>query len=178
MFCKWKAVSAAALLALVAAVPASATVTLHFVQQNTVIPTVGGTANVEIRADFTDAISGWGLDLNVSNPGVADLLSFTIGPDWDPATDTLDDDLLAGLSESLTGVAAGSNILLATLTFQANGIGSTPISLSVNNEDEGFVLADTIQLDATNFAAGSIIVPEPASLALVALGGLALLRRR
>lgn len=173
---KWKAVCLVALMAL-AATPALATVNLSFVLQDTTIPVVGGFANVEIRADFTETIAGWGLDLNVANPGVADLDSFTIGPLWDPVGASIDGDLLGGTS--LLGVGPGANILLATLTFEAFGLGTTPISLSVSGEeDEGFALYFDPGLDAVVFAEGTITVPEPATLALVALGGLAALRRR
>jgi len=159
MMCKWKAVSLVAVMAL-AATPALATVNLSFVLQDTTIPVVG-----------------WGLDLNVANPGVADLDSFTIGPLWDPVGASIDGDLLGGTS--LLGVGPGANILLATLTFEAFGLGTTPISLSVSGEeDEGFALYFDPGLDAVVFAEGTITVPEPATLALVALGGLAALRRR
>lgn len=177
MTCKWKAATALAAIACIAAAPAYGTVTLHFVPQNTVIPVVGNTANVEVRADFTQDIAGWGLDLNVFDTGVADLIGFSIGPAWDPVLASIDGDLLGGTS--VAGVPAGAGILLATLTFQANGLGTTPISLSTSgDEDEGFALNDLSGLDAVNFANGTITVPEPASLVLIALGGIVALRRR
>ena len=172
---KWKAVPAIALLALIAATPAYATVTLNFVPQNSVIPTIGNTTNVEIRADFTQAVVGWGLDLNVANPGVADMTGFTIGPAWDPQLASIDGVLLGGTS--LVDVGPGTNILLATLTFQAFGNGVTPISLSANDIDEGFLLNDFVTFDSVNFANGTVTVPEPATLVLVALGGLLVQRR-
>ena len=169
--------SAVAVAALMSAAPAFGTVTLSFVAQNTTIPSVGGFANVEIRADFTEPILGWGLDLNVDDPGVADLDSFTIGPAWDPVLSSLDGDLLGGTA--FPGpVGPGSNILLATLTFEAFGIGVTPISLSISgDEDEGFAI-DPSGLDSVVFAEGTIRVPEPAALTLLALGAVAVLRRR
>lgn len=176
MMRKWKAVSAVAVAALVSAAPAFGTVTLHFVAQDTTIPSVGGFANVEIRADFTEPIVGWGLDLNVDDPGVADLDSFTIGGLWDPALSTIDGDLLGGTS--LDGVDPGTNILLATLTFEAFGNGLTPISLSTDgDEDEGFAI-DPTGLDSIVFAEGTIRVPEPAALTLLAIGAVVALRRR
>ena len=173
---KWKAVPAVALLALIAAAPAFATVNVYFVPQNSSIPTIGNTTNVEIRADFTDAIIGWGLDVNVTNPGVADLTGFTVGPLWDPQLASPDTVLLGGTS--ITDVGPGANILLATLTFQAFGNGVTPISLSANDFDEGFLKNDFVTFDTTIFCNGTVTVPEPASLVLVAVGGLLAIRRR
>jgi hypothetical protein len=180
MVYKCKAVAAVAALALLAA-PAYATVTLNFVQQDTTIPVVGNTADVEIRADFTDAIVGWGLDLNVDFPGVANVTGIAIGPLWDTVS-SIDGDDLAGLADPFAhpgGIGPGTDILLATLTFTANAVGTTPISLSVSaGEDEGFALWDLSGNDVVNFANGTVTVPEPASLALVALGALTLVRRR
>jgi hypothetical protein len=101
---------------------------------------------------------------------------------WDPALSTIDGDLLGGNIDPIAnpnGIGPAAGILLATLTFQAFGLGTTPIALSTSgDEDEGFALSDLSGNDTVIFANGTITVPEPASLVLIALGGLVVLRRR
>ncbi len=72
---------------------------------------------------------------------------------------------------------------MATLTFQAVAEGTTDILLLTDNqEDEGFLLdvpPPGNQVFLPDFVQGSItVIPEPATLALLAFGGLALIRRR
>jgi hypothetical protein len=173
--------SAAALLALMAATPVAANVIVSLSPQESVIPAVGETTTVDIRATFTDGIIGWGLDVQVDQPDVANLIGYTFGPLWDGGV-SIDGDGLSAISDPAlfpAGVGPGSDILLATLTFQAVGEGATPILLYVSgDEDEGFALSDLTGNDAVTLGSGMIVVPEPASLLLLSLGGLALLRRR
>jgi hypothetical protein len=168
-----KTLSLLTLFATAAGPTALATVTLSFVQQNTVIPTIGESAVVEVRADLTEAIIGWGLDLAVVDPSVATLTDLAVALPWDAAEATLDHDLFG--ATSLTSVGPGTDILLATLTFQAVGDGVTNIALlTSNDEDEGFALANWSGLDSVVFASGTITVPEPTSFLVCTLGGLLL----
>jgi len=102
-----------------------------------------------------------------------------IGPAWDPAF-APDGDGLAGLA--FPDGVSGQDILLATVTVQGLAPGvwtmasgnSYPADLT-----EGFALDPTgfEQVVLEDFAAITVL-PEPTALALLALGGLVVLRRR
>ena len=137
---------------------------------------VGEFVDVDVVATFDASVVGWGLDLSIEEPAYAGLTNVEIGPAWDPATQTLDGDLLAGLvfPPGLTG-----EVLLATLTFEGLSLGTTDLTLSYGDEDEGFQLeVGGLDTDVT-FNGGSLTVtPEPASIVLLALGlGLTYRRR-
>ena len=164
------------LLAVVAtATAASGSVVVSFDPASDTV-NVGEFVDVDVVATFDMSIVGWGLDLTVEEPAYAGLADFEIGPAWDPASQTLDGDLLAGLvfPPGLTG-----EVLLATLTFQGLSLGTTDLTLSYGDEDEGFQLeVGGLDTDVT-FNGGSIeVVPEPATLALLLAGGTLVLRRR
>ncbi len=148
-----------------------------------------GTADVQILANIqeADAIFGWGIDLNRDNGNV----SFTsgdvaVGPLFDPAT-APDGDGLAGLVAP-SGTVWGTNVLLATVTLTLNALGTTVLTPGDSNPfpfhgdlTEGFVgyPPEARDFRLVHYTGGSItITPEPAALSLLALGGLALLRRR
>jgi len=141
---------------------------------------VGALFDVEIRADLSDPVLAWGLDLGV-DPAVIQVQGTpAIGPDWPVSVATQDGDGLAGAVLPPSGLS-GTDVLLATLTFEALAQGNSPLLLSITAADltEGFAL-DPFGFDAVDFVNGSVtVVPEPAAGMLLGLGlaGVAGLRR-
>jgi MYXO-CTERM domain-containing protein len=168
--------------------PASAgTINVSINPVSQYVPLAAGTAQVEIRATIAeaDAIFGWGMDLNLSNANVsftsADVVINNLL--FDPAT-SMDGDGLAGLVQPPAQVW-GTNILLATviLTLNAEGItyltpGDSNPAPFVGDLSEGFSIDPDPGFANMVYTGGSITTPEPTALTLLALGGLALLRRR
>ena len=163
------------LAALATATAASGSVVVSFDPAADTV-NVGEFVDVDVVATFDSSIVGWGLDLTIEEPAYAGLTDVEIGPAWDPATQTLDGDLLAGLvfPPGLTG-----EVLLATLTFEGLSLGTTDLTLSYGDEDEGFQLeVGGLDTDVT-FNGGSIeVVPEPATMALLLAAAAFGLRRR
>jgi len=134
---------------------------------------------VDIVADIpeADAIVGWGLDLDVALPGVADWTFVTVGPAW-TGTPAPDGDDLAGLA--FPTPVFGTGVVLARVEFTGYSVGLTGVLPGVTPTDlnEGFVKLGGAFVPAT-FAGGEVeVVPEPATLTLLALVGLVVLRRR
>lgn len=137
----------------------------------------GETFTVDIVADVTDAVLGWGLDLTIVNAAVVSLNgSPSVGALWDGAA-TADGDGLVGLS--FPGSVVGNDILLATLSFSAIGVGDTDLLASVSGGDltEGFALDPTGFAEITYEAGHVTVTPEPATVILLGLGGLGILKR-
>lgn len=166
-----------ATLAVLSGTPmASADITVYFDPADSVVE-LGETVAVDIRADFGDPVVAWGLDLTLEQPEYAAWIDTVIGSAWD-VTETLDEDGLAGLRFA-TGVSG--DVLLATVTFEGLAVGETLLTLSSGpEEDEGFLLESGFLAENVQFSPGSLtVVPEPAGLALLGIGMLAIrLRRR
>lgn len=164
--------------ALLLASPALADTVYAGFEPSPKVVNLGDTFTIDIVADMTSDIVGWGLDASLSNPAIANFTGTdpVIGPMWDPAF-APDGDGLAGLA--FPAGVSGNDILLATIELTALAVGVTDITLSITPGDltEGFALYPT-GFDEAVFTAGRIeVIPEPAALALLGLAVLALRRR-
>ena len=175
---RWKLGAALLALGALAVAQATAEVIVSF-NPNPAVTTPGGVVTVDIVANMPDKVLGWGLDLSLSNPGLASVTDITIGPLW-AASPGNDGDGLAGLHFPPPGVD-GIDVLLATIEFTAGlSTGTTDLILSVTGGDqsEGFAL-DPSGFDTYMLNTGVLnVVPEPTALALLLLGGVAAFRRR
>ncbi len=177
---KGKLLSVAVLLAALSA-PAALGDIVVYVEPNPGLVPLGGTATVSIYADIApeNPVAAWGLDLDVDDLTVAAPTDPpSIGPLWLSDGQAPDGDFLAGFAfpESISG----EDVLLATIEFTGLSDGTTTISPGVTPGDltEGFVMEGGAFVDEVSFVPGTIIVPEPTTLGLLALGGLMLLRHR
>jgi len=159
-----------------------ADIDVFFSPQDSVIAAPGFTTTVDIVADIpeADAVVGWGLDVSIVNTLIATLTNVAIEEVvWDAAF-APDGDDLAALAPAPDSVW-GTGIVLATLTFTGQSAGVTGIALGATPGDntEGFALDPGVGGFATaNYGTGTVtVLPEPASLVLLAAAGL-LLRRR
>jgi len=137
---------------------------------------------VNIVADISDPVLGWGLDLDF-DPALLRLVDPPmVGPDWTPFGGG-DGDGLAGVFLPAAGGQglSGNDVFLAGLFFESLVPGMVTLALGITPGDlnEGFAL-DPSGFDAnvTFQDLRFTVVPEPSSGALVALGLLALVRRR
>jgi hypothetical protein len=162
-----------------------ADIIVSFNPADATIPTVHGSVDVQIVASIpqSDSIIGWGLDLIVDTPGLVSWSVLSLGPDFVPFS-APDGDGLGGIVPTPPGTSVwGASVLLATLRFTGVAdygqtsicTGSTPGDLT-----EGFARDPDIGGFANAlYTCGMItLVPEPASLLLVSLAGLAVVRRR
>ena len=151
-------------------VPASArALTTLTVEPSAPTASIGEAVQVSIFADFTAPIVGFGIDFSVDASIMMLDGPASIGPDW-VAVFAPDGDGLAGLTPG-AGIS-GDDVLLATLTLQAIGPGVAALVVSITLDDltEGFAL-DPTGFDPTSIVNGFlVVVPEPASAALLGLG--------
>ncbi|NLG42942.1 MAG: PEP-CTERM sorting domain-containing protein [Phycisphaerae bacterium] len=134
----------------------------------------GGGLTGLIYADIPiqDAIVAFGLDAPSQNPAMT-LTSFTAGPLFAQPASTPDGDGIAGLV--LSGAVYGEHVLLGTLTYDGDPAGGW-VDLGVTPGD----LTEGLALPGFGFAAATFsgaYIPEPAALALLAIGAFALRRR-
>ena len=126
---------------------------------------VGDVFSIDILGDITDPIVGWGLDLSFDETVLSLVGPPLIGPSWFGAF-APDGDALAGLAFPYS--VSGPEVLLATLTFSANAIGATDLTLGITPGD----LTEGFGLDPSGFAGFTFdsthvsVVPAPAAALL------------
>ena len=177
---KVKALCCAALLGLLVgpAMAASVPVTVYISPECQYdVDIAEGTATVDILADIPqeDAIIGFGVDLAIDNPIVTPI-GVTIGSSFDAVT-APDGDELAGMVMPPTPIY-GDGIVLATVDLSLDALGTVNLTPGATDGDlfEGLMTPDGFVAEIDWIPGCIEIVPEPASMLLLALG--ALLRRR
>lgn len=158
--------------------PAHATVYIYPSPALATIPSVGQTATIDIVADVDAPIVAWGFDLTIDDLLVAALVpgGTTWGPGWTQVA-TVDGDGFAGLS--FPNAQSGNGIVLFSVTFIGMQQGTTGFDLSYTPGDETEGVGYESGLADVVFTPGVVeVLPEPASMLLLVLGGLALRRRR
>jgi hypothetical protein len=124
---------------------------------------------LEIRADNLADVTGWGLDLTNENPGIISLIDNQIEAPWRSANGFDADGLCAVVDPFQSGPVAGSDMLLATLTFSADALGDAYLSLGVTPGDltEGFPTSIPGEFLPAQYSEGLVhVVPEPSGLLL------------
>lgn len=163
---------------------------------------VGETATfyVWVTPDAAQTINGLSLDILSSDPSVLEATAFNIfnpilsainQPRWNSVGagtlgDLVDDSNAVsvsgsqGINSNLGGFdpqtdASGENFLHAEVTFQATALGTSTITPAVGGS---FITDTTGQINPTFLGGTVTVIPEPTSLALLALGGMTLAARR
>jgi hypothetical protein len=175
----WSGSLASLLTALALAAPAAGTVVLRL-DPGRFFHDPGDLFAVDLLADLSDPVLGFGLDLHFDPEVVAPVGDPTIGPDWFPVT-APDGDGLAGAA--FPAGVVGDGVQLVTLTFEALSAGDAGFWMGFTPGDltEGFALdpfgRDTVVYES---APRVQVVPEPSTALLLALGlaGIASLRAR
>ena len=157
---------------------------------------VGNSTNqvVEIYATGTDMVTAFNLRAQIGADGAAasaapifNSIDFS-GGIWDASAYTVTGDIIGDGKYTQMSVAfnpaaeVAADGLIATLVINTSGFTASEsfdlkLSSSGIGSDSIFVITGGDELAAT-ITNGTIIIPEPATLSLLALGGLALIRRR
>ena len=167
------------LIQLALAVPSTASV-MAVLDPGLVEVEVGESFEVEIRADLSLPVLGFGLDLDFDPTAVALSGSPVVGPAWLPVAGS-DGDGLAGAA--FPAGISGDDILLATVLLRALRPGNHLLALGVTPGDltEGFPLdPDGFDPDVSLGSGTVQALPEPRLLVWIAaaLMGSRNLRRR
>lgn len=131
--------------------------------------TVGESQWIEIRADLSLPVLGFGLDIDFDSLSLAPVGSPEIGPLWIPLF-AQDGDGLAGLASG--EAISGDDILLATLSVQALARSDVSITASISPGEltEGFPLVSAgFDADVHFISTTLTVVPEPGTASLLAL---------
>ena len=142
---------------------------------------VGQVFTIDIVADLSVPVLGWGLDFSIDDPSVVSMdgSPTVASPPWAGVL-APDGDGLVALTDPAGSSISGVAIPLASITLRARRVGETDLRLAVTAGD----LTEGFALDPTGFATVSFepahitVVPEPCSWALLLLGGLAVRARR
>ena len=176
---------------LCAAGAASAAIIVSVEPDYQFVPLTAGTATVDIVADIpeADAIIQWGIDLDIGGDANVSIAAggIAINEVLFDAVYAPDGDELAALVPAEETPLWGDDILLATITLDLNTNGLADLVPTDDNAyngqgpdlTEGFTLDPNVGgYGQVIYNSGQIFVPEPGAAVLLAMGGLALLRRR
>jgi hypothetical protein len=158
----------------------------YFIPNNIIVPAVVvNTAATPLALNFGGTILGEEILLHPGNPGAdgfalpasASILRYTV-----PAAGAYD---ITGAFRDIGGGPVAVDVLVNGASILAAGAGSdatafTETEILAAGDFLDFVVddADGIGSDSTGLTANIALVPEPAALGLLALGGLGLLGRR